>query len=104
MHHGWGYPIEVVKDFGGQAGPALIATWCILALCRHLRCERSWLEFFGLVLCAGWISILLEGAIARFLWWTERTSIPSPAIWVANEVGVRAVTRAASVRRVHDQL
>ncbi len=59
---------EAVKDFGGTAGAAIIAVWCVLALGHHLRLERSWLEYFGLLLCAGWLSILFEGLVVNLLW------------------------------------
>jgi hypothetical protein len=44
-----------VEYVSGTAGQAVVATWCVLALIRRFRLDRSWIEIFGLVLGAAWI-------------------------------------------------
>jgi hypothetical protein len=45
---------------GARVEGAIVTTWCVLRICRRLRCERSWIEYFGLGLSAGWIATALE--------------------------------------------
>jgi hypothetical protein len=68
-------PIPLVPDADGiaemlcrtlrlaQVDGAIVTTWCVLKVCRRLRCERTWAECFGIGLSAGWISIVLEGFV-----------------------------------------
>jgi hypothetical protein len=59
----------IVKSVINRAGPAIIATWCILALGRRLRCERSWPEWSGHFLCAGWVLLWLFDTVAGVVGW-----------------------------------
>ncbi len=61
------YSGNVVKSFAAGPAPAIVAIWCLLALGRRLRCERSWLEWLGVVLCAGWIALWLYATIGHVL-------------------------------------
>jgi hypothetical protein len=45
-----------------QVWAAIIAVWCVLKLGKRLRCERSWIEYFGLLLSFGWISTIFDSS------------------------------------------
>ncbi len=59
---------EIVQSFGGNAGPAIVATWLILALSRKMVYEWNWLEVFGMLVGICWILLLFENAFCNFLW------------------------------------
>jgi hypothetical protein len=50
-----------------EVAGAIVTIWCLLKIAKRLRCERTWIENFGIFLCAGWISDrLLAGAVRHF--------------------------------------
>jgi hypothetical protein len=70
-----GSPVRYDVTFGemcdsalseSEVWAAIIATWFVLKIGNRLRCERSWIEYFGMFLSAGWISNCFEDAIQHF--------------------------------------
>ena len=60
---------QIVRDLGGQAGPAILATWLILLMCGRPGSIRNWLEAFGVLLAIGWEIVFFEPTIYNFAVW-----------------------------------
>jgi hypothetical protein len=58
---------DVMKEVCGVAGPAILASWLILALGRGCRLRWDWVERIGVVLALGWIVLLLEPVLLPLL-------------------------------------
>jgi hypothetical protein len=58
-------PASVVVVSSIATGPAISASWCIMALSRRWRSETDWIEWLGRVLATCWMLAFLAMA---FLW------------------------------------